>query len=148
LHVLLDDAVVRLVDGHLAVAVPDAPERRVRLDEVGQLSLFGAASVTSPCLRELMWRGIPVVWRAHGGHYVGQSADLSRRGAAARRAQYRAADDPVRALAIARTEDLDMLERSNKDNEITAWLMSAPPKPRARRQRESSRIRCRQRPGE
>jgi CRISPR-associated endonuclease Cas1 len=102
-HVLLDDAVVRLVDGHLAVAVPEAPERRVRLDEVGQLSLFGAASVTSPCLRELMRRGIPVVWRAHGGHYVGQSADLSGRSAAARRAQYRAADDPVRALAIART---------------------------------------------
>lgn len=102
-HVLLDDGVVRLVDGHLAVAAADAPERRVRLDEVCQLSLFGAANVTSPCLRELMRRGIPVVWRSHGGHYVGQSADLSGRGAAARRVQYRAADDPVRALAIART---------------------------------------------
>lgn len=78
------------------------PTERVRLEEVCQLSLFGTAGVTSPCLRELMHRGIPIVWRSPSGHYVGQSVDLSGQSAAVRRAQYRATDDPVRRLAIAR----------------------------------------------
>jgi CRISP-associated protein Cas1 len=103
IHVLLDDGLVRLADGHLAVAGRDLSEERVRLDELSQLSLFGSAGVTSPCLRELMRRGIPVVWRSPAGHYVGQSVDLSGRSAAARRAQYRAAENPARSLAIART---------------------------------------------
>lgn len=101
-HVLRDDGLVRLVDGHLAFVVTGGTLEQVRLDEVAQLSLFGEAGVTSPCLRELMRRGIPVIWRSVGGHYVGQTVDLSGRSAAVRRAQYRAADDPGRALTIAR----------------------------------------------
>lgn len=102
-HVLLDKGLVRLVDGHLAFAAQGASDKLIRLDEVSQLSLFGEAGVTSPCLRELMRRGIPIVWRSMGGYYVGQTADLSGRSASARRAQYRTADDPDRALAIARS---------------------------------------------
>jgi CRISPR-associated protein Cas1 len=102
IHVLRDDGLVRLVDGHLSWQAADGATEQVRLDEVAQLSLFGNAGVTSPCVRELIGRGVPVIWRSPSGHYVGQTADLSGGAAAARRAQYRAADDPARRLAIAR----------------------------------------------
>jgi CRISPR-associated endonuclease Cas1 len=101
-HVLRNEGLVRLVHGNLAFVAPDEVQEQVRLDEVAQLSLFGEAGVTSPCLRELMRRGIPVIWRSAGGHYVGQTIDLSGQSAAVRRAQYRAADDPERKLEIAR----------------------------------------------
>ncbi len=101
-HVLRDDGLVRLVDGHLAWEAPGSAPQKVRLDEVAQLSVLGRAGVTTPCLIELMRRGIPVLWRTASGHYAGQSVDLSGRTSAVRRAQYRAAADPERSLAIAR----------------------------------------------
>lgn len=101
-HVLLDEGLVRLAEGQLCFAAPQAAEQRVRLDEISLLSLFGNAGVTSPCLRELMRRGIPIVWRSAGGYYLGQTVDLSGQMAAARRAQYRAAEDAARALSVAR----------------------------------------------
>ena len=102
-HVLLDDGLVRLVDGHLTFAAPDGREEQVRLDEVSQLSIFGGAGVTSPCLRELMRRGIPGIWRSPTGYYLGQTVDLSGQLAAVRRAHCRAVDEGARALAIACT---------------------------------------------
>ena len=51
---------VSLLDGHLAFRAPGEQAVVTRLDEVAQLSLFGTAAVTTPCLMELMRRGIPV----------------------------------------------------------------------------------------
>lgn len=102
-HVLRDDGLVRLIDGHLAFTATGEREERIRLNEVSQLSLFGTAGVTSPCLRELMRRGIPVMFRSPGGHYVGQTTDLSGQLSVVRRAQYRAVEDRARSLVIART---------------------------------------------
>ncbi len=100
-HVLRNEGLVRLVDGYLTFAAPDGREDQIRLDEVSQLSLFGNAGVTSPCLRELMRRGIPVVWRSPNGYYLGQTIDLAGQSTAVRRAQYRAAEDSARVLSIA-----------------------------------------------
>jgi CRISPR-associated endonuclease Cas1 len=99
---VLRDGVVGLLDRHLVFRAPGEPAVTARLDDVAELSLFGTASVTTPCLAELMRRGIPVVWRSASGHYLGQSADLSGLSTATRRAQYAAAADPGRSLAIAK----------------------------------------------
>lgn len=101
IHIVADDALVHLAEGRLEIRRGDATET-VPLHEVAQLSIHGEAGITSPCLRELMRRGIPVVFRGRGGHYAGQTADLSGISAAVRRAQYAAAADPARRLDLAR----------------------------------------------
>jgi CRISPR-associated endonuclease Cas1 len=100
-HILCRDGEVSLADGMLALKAPGRPAERVRIGEVAAVSLHGTAAITSPCLGELMRRGVPVVWRSAGGYYLGQASDLSGAATAVRRAQYRAADNPARAFAIA-----------------------------------------------
>ncbi len=101
-HIIADDALVGLADGRLELRRRDAPSETVPLHEVAQVSIHGEAGITSPCLRELMQRGIPVVFRSRTGYYAGQTADLSGISAAVRRAQYAAASDPARRLELAR----------------------------------------------
>ncbi len=101
IHIVADDALVRLVEGRLELRHGDSTDS-VPLHEVAQLSIHGEAGITSPALRELMRRGIPVVFRSRGGYYAGQTADLSGISTAVRRAQYAAAADPVRRLELAR----------------------------------------------
>lgn len=102
LHVLAEDGLVRLEDGFLVARRGDGAAARMRLDEVAQLALHGHAGVTTPCVMALLTRGIPVIYRSATGFYLGQTVDLSGTLAAVRRAQYAAAADPQRCLAIAR----------------------------------------------
>ena len=102
IHILASEGLVRLDDGFILACGADGATARLRLDDIAQVSLHGAAGITTPCLIALMARSIPVIWRTRGGHYAGQSIDLSGTHTAVRRAQYRAAADPASRLAIAR----------------------------------------------
>jgi len=100
-HVVADHGEVRIEDGLLSLWTEEE-ERTLRLDEVSLLAVHGNITITTPCLHELLRRGIPVMFHSRGGYYLGQIADLSANVSQVRRAQYLARENPRMALAIAR----------------------------------------------
>jgi len=90
-HVLAGDALVRCGEGRLIIERPDEETIERPLSFVSALHVHGWATVTAPCIRDLLGQGTPVVWRSPGGYPVGYSAPLDRAGLTARRMQYKAA---------------------------------------------------------
>ena len=101
LHVLADDARLRIEDGLLTLAAGET-EETLRLHEIAFVALHGGAQVSVPCLQTLARASVPLILLSRNGYYLGQMVDLSANHAAVRRAQYRAAEDPKRCLEIAR----------------------------------------------
>jgi CRISPR/Cas system-associated endonuclease Cas1 len=99
-HVLDQEARVRLDDGMLLIERPDTKPVRLRLFDVLSVSLHGPAGITTPLVHALLAEGIPVIWRSPSGYYLGQTLDLSGRTARTRRAQYNAQGMPL-AIDIA-----------------------------------------------
>ena len=75
---------------------------KFRAREVSQVALFGGVEVTTPAVRELIKRGIPVLWFSTGGWFYGMAGGHWHRNILLRTAQYAAAADEARALSIAR----------------------------------------------
>lgn len=100
-HLLAPDGKARLENGCLVLTAGDGAQARLRLDDVAQVSLHGHAGITTPCIMALLAHGVPVVFRSITGHYAGQTIDLRGQLTATRRAQYAAAADPARRLAMA-----------------------------------------------
>lgn len=86
----------------IEIVMPDGARHGARLGETSELVLSGNVGVTTPCLHELLRRGIPVSWCAGGGWFLGQALAAAHGNAALRIAQHHAADDPARSLTIAR----------------------------------------------
>ncbi|HZK98958.1 MAG TPA: CRISPR-associated endonuclease Cas1 [Caulobacteraceae bacterium] len=101
-HVAADHAAVRLQDGRLSIAIDGGEPTTVRLDDVACLMAHGNTTISSPALIALMRRGRPVLWHGFDGRLVGQTLGLAGQPSAVREAQYAAAADPTRTLAIAR----------------------------------------------
>lgn len=74
----------------------------VRLIDVSQLCLFGNVQITPPALRELVTRGIPICHFTYGGWFVGVTHGMDHKNVELRIAQYRAAGDTARAVALGR----------------------------------------------
>ena len=100
-HVLDPEARIRLDDGLLVVERPQQPPVRLRLPDIQSVSVHGRAAITTPAVHALLTEGVPVIWRSQSGYYLGQTIDLSRQTAHARRAQYAAQGTPL-ALEISR----------------------------------------------
>ena len=75
---------------------------RAKLPGTSHVALYGNVNVTTPVVRELLSRGIPVAYHSMGGWYFGQTSAFPRHALEMRRAQYRGADDPARRLTLAR----------------------------------------------
>lgn len=75
---------------------------KARLFELSQLVVIGNVQVSTQALRELCGRGIPVCWMSFGGWLAGFTDGLGHNNVAIRRAQFRAADNAVAALRLAR----------------------------------------------
>ena len=86
----------------LVVTVEDQKVATARLDETSQVILMGNIYVTTPCLHELMWRGIPVTWHSYGGWFFGHTAGNGHKNVELRTAQYRASFDETTCLRFAR----------------------------------------------
>jgi CRISPR-associated endonuclease Cas1/CRISPR-associated protein Cas4 len=86
----------------LEIFVDDVKNATARLNEVSQLVLQGSVYVTTPCLHELMARGIPVTWASFGGWFLGHTVGLGHRNVELRTAQYRASFDDRICLRIAK----------------------------------------------
>ena len=101
IHILDPEARIHLAGGLLSIERPGKEPLRLRLPEIGSLSIHGRASLSTPCLHALLAEGIPILWRSAGGYLLGHTLGLGGRGAAARRAQYGAAGSAL-GLEIAR----------------------------------------------
>lgn len=101
-HVIVDEGLLRLADGRLALTREDGAEHAVPLHEVAQVSIHGIAGVTTPAVRAIIAEGCPLIWRDRGGRYLGQVVDFSGRSTEVRRAQYAAQADAPTRLAVAR----------------------------------------------
>lgn len=104
-HVLEQDARIRLKDGLLAIEPARGEAIEVRLPDLLSVSIHGRAGISTPAVQALLREGIPLIWRSQGGYYLGQTLDLSGRTARVRKAQYAACGtrlgDAIAAALIA-----------------------------------------------
>ncbi|MDN5924660.1 MAG: CRISPR-associated endonuclease Cas1 [Xanthomonadales bacterium] len=73
-----------------------------RIIEVSQVVIQGNVYITTPCLQELMHRGIPVTWHSYGGFFFGHTMGNGHKNVELRTAQYRASFNDATCLRIAR----------------------------------------------
>ena len=86
----------------LVVTVEDEELATARLEETSQVVVMGNVYLTTPCLHELMWRGIPVTWHSYGGWFFGHTTGNGHKNVELRTAQYRASFDESTCLRFAR----------------------------------------------
>ncbi len=101
-HIATTGARIRKKGRELLIARRGEELGRSQLETMASLAIYGGVELTTPALRALMKRGVPVSFYTAGGYFEGQVQGLARHGVALRRAQYRAADDEARKLVIAR----------------------------------------------
>ncbi len=73
----------------------------VRFLHTSQVCVLGNVTVTTPALRELLQREIPVLYYSYGGWFYGMATGLAHKNAELRIAQFRAAADRAASLALA-----------------------------------------------
>ena len=86
----------------LVVSVDDTRLATARLAETSQVVLLGNVRITTPCLHELMWRGIPVTWHSFGGWFYGHTTNNGHKNVELRTAQYRASFEAATCLRFAK----------------------------------------------
>lgn len=89
-------------DGDTVVIEADDTKTQAPLIEISELAVFGPVSVSTPLLHELMRREIPVTWLSSGGWFLGHTVGTGAKNITVRIAQYKAAFDEARSLALAR----------------------------------------------
>ena len=87
----------------LTVTIEDRPKQEIPLDEVSELVLAGPVNLSTPAMHELLRRDIPVAWMSSGYWFLGSTGAQGPRSAAARTAQYAAAENSARRFAFAKT---------------------------------------------
>lgn len=101
IHVLSGSALIRADNGVLVVERQEQEPFERPLELVSALHIHGWATITSPCIGQLVAQGTSIVWRGATGYPLAAALPLHQPGLTARRAQYSVADSPA-ALDIAR----------------------------------------------
>lgn len=86
----------------LKIADEEQGDKKVRLNDVSDVALFGNVSITTPALAALMDREIPVSFHSHGGWFRGIAHGTGHRNVEVRTAQYRSSFDANFCLRFAR----------------------------------------------
>ncbi|MBX3171112.1 MAG: CRISPR-associated endonuclease Cas1 [Candidatus Eremiobacteraeota bacterium] len=73
-----------------------------RFLDISHLCLMGNIQVSTQAVRHLSAQGIPICYFSYGGWFSAMTQGMSHRNVELRRAQYRAAFDPVACLGLAR----------------------------------------------
>jgi CRISPR-associated protein Cas1 len=86
----------------LEVWLKDRKLGESKLFETSHVALFGSVQLSTQALTELVERDIPVALFTTGGWFHGLAHGMSHKNVELRQAQFRAADDPARSLALAK----------------------------------------------
>ncbi len=108
----------------LVVRKNGEPLAHARMKEIDQLVLCGGVSVTPAALHALCEAGIPIVHLSRGHWFYGITAGFGLRNAYDRAAQFEAARNPDRVLALARA-----IVRAKGMNQRTLLVRNAKPRP-------------------
>ncbi len=101
LHVGHQGAVIGKRGEELIVKFKGEKLATARLPGTSSVALYGNVSMTTQAKRALLRRGVPIAYHSRGGWFDGVTRAWSGHALATRRAQYRAADDDTKTLAIA-----------------------------------------------
>lgn len=86
----------------LTIETPEGEKRTVRMGDTSHVTLFGAVQVSTQAIQDLCRGGIPVVYLSAGGMFYGITRGMDHKNVELRRRQFAIAEDPTRALGIAR----------------------------------------------
>jgi CRISPR-associated protein Cas1 len=92
---------VGIRDRVLDVKEKDRSIEQIRLSDTHHVALFGNVQLSTQALQQLCEEEIPVTYFSMGGWFYGITRGHSLSNILLRRAQFRAADDPARCLALA-----------------------------------------------
>ena len=116
----------------LQVFVKDELQQSVRIREVSQVVVMGNVYITTPCLRALMEKQIPVSWHSYGGWFSGHTIGTGHKNVELRTEQYRRSFDDEQCLRIAKSLVRDkilncrtLLRRNWRDGSMPSELLSA-----------------------
>jgi CRISPR-associated protein Cas1 len=101
-YIQSQNAWVRKDGGRLIVEEGEERLAAARLDEVSQVVIFGATTLSTPALQECMRREIPVTYLSYGGWFLGHVIGTGHHNVETRTHQYRASFDPEACLRLAR----------------------------------------------
>ena len=101
-YVQAQGAMLRLDGERLIVQASGEAAKETRLSNTSHVALYGNVHVTTPALRKLMDRGIPLLFFSYGGWFSGQASGLDSKNVELRLAQYAATQDQNRCLALSR----------------------------------------------
>ena len=122
LYVTQQDTIIRKTDERLKVTQKTETLLDVPMLKVSEVVVFGRVMVTAATLQALLDRRITVCYLSEHGRYLGRIEPALSKNALLRSAQYRAAFDPVKTLALARqvvrgklTNMRVLLQRANRE---------------------------------
>lgn len=101
-YVQAQGAMLRLEGERLIVTAKGEEAKETRLSNTAHVALYGNVHVTTPALKRLMDRGIPVMFFSYGGWFSGQTVGTDSKNVQLRLAQYAATQDSTRCLNLAR----------------------------------------------
>jgi CRISP-associated protein Cas1 len=101
LYVQENGARIGMKGDRLVVHSRKGPDVEARLSNTSQVVVYGNAQLTTPALRALLERGIPVSFFSYGGWYFGRATGFDTKNVELRVAQHRAAQDGELCLRIA-----------------------------------------------
>ena len=85
----------------LQVRKKDSKLGEARIFDTSQVGLFGHVEITTPTIRELCYRNIPVTFFSTGGWFYGITTGLSHKNVEIRVAQFETAGDAEKCLGLA-----------------------------------------------
>lgn len=93
LHLSTPGSRASLRRGRIEVSARDQEPATVPLGQVSGLVVHGNADVSSALLREMLWRGFPIVWCSWSGRVIGWASSADTPNGDARGAQHRLATE-------------------------------------------------------
>jgi CRISPR-associated protein Cas1 len=102
LYVHSQGAMLRLDGERLLVQSKDEPSTPARLSNTSHVAVYGNIHVTTPAIRKLLERSVPLLYFSYGGWFIGQTVGHDSKNVELRMAQYAATQDPERCLRLAR----------------------------------------------
>ena len=101
-YVQAQGAMLRLDGERLIVQATGERAVETRLTNTSHVALYGNVHVSTPAIRKLLDRGIPLLFFSYGGWFNGQATGHDSKNVELRLAQYAASQDRERCLKLAR----------------------------------------------
>lgn len=101
-YVQTQGAMLRLDGERLIVQAHGENATETRLSNTSHVAVYGNVHVTTPAIRKLLERGVPLLFFTYGGWFTGQASGHDSKNVELRLAQYAASQNANRCLTLSR----------------------------------------------